>query len=1061
MSAYSPISDDDRPLTGQTYGTEHVHIRTFLIADVRGYTLFTQERGDEAATKLAARFADVAREVVKEHGGSVIELRGDEALAAFDSARQAILAAAHAQDRFLEETVADPSFPLPVGIGLDAGEAVPLEAGYRGGALNLAARLCGRAGPGEILASQGVVHLARKVEGVRYLDRGDLHLKGLAEPIRVIRVISEQGDPAEGFRRLAPRPKRGPAPVRLARRHPIAAVLVALALVAAVAVPTTIALRVGGPGERIAGDAVGILDLESGELDGSVPLPSRPGAVATGEGSVWVTLPDRGAVVEIDAESMSIVDTVSVGSNPVGIVVGADSVWVANGGNSTVSRISPARNNEVVDTIPVPGAPAAIALNDQGVWVADSLGDAVTPIDPETDDVLASIPVGDQPVDMVDDGGELWVANAASGSVSRVVGGDQVQPVDVGRGPQAVAVGAGVIWVANSLDGTVSRIDPDTNSTDATRVGEAPTDLAFGGGSLWVSLGSTGLVKRIDPRSGSGTEIALGANAGSVALGYGALWVSVRGAGSAHRGGTLTVVAPHPVFDSLDPALAYDSLTWGILSLTYDGLMGLQRVGGVDGTTMVPNLAGSIPEPADGGTTYTFQLRRGIRYSSGDPVRPEDFRRAIERDYSLGSPGSFYFDTIVGAKDCQRGEPCDLSAGIETDDDAGTVTFHLVEPDPDFLNKLTMPFAFAVPAGTPDTAVARRGADITPIPSTGPYMVERYSVGEARGEVVLARNPEFEQWSAARPDGFPDRIVFRLEPDSDRQLNKQVDDILEGRADLMYHPPPADRIAVLETTKAGQLQSDPNPSTWYMFLDAYSAPFDDGRARRALNYAVDRKVVIDEIYGGTLLATCQILPPTFPGYEPYCPYTTQPDGTWTAPDLAKARQLMARSGTRGGSVTVLAAPGALGGWMVPVGKYFVDLLDELGYDATLHVVTDDRYFSATGDPSQHVQMGLYAWGSDYLGESGFIPPLTCPPSGTGPRFCDPTIQRRIEQATNMQLTDPAASHGLWSDLDHDLVDLAAWVPLGNSITTNLVSLRLGNYQLHPQWGQLYEQMWVR
>ena len=219
------MADDDRPLTGRTEGTETVRIRTFLIADVRGYTLFTQERGDEAATKLAARFAEVAREVVDEHGGSVIELRGDEALAVFDSARQAILAAAHAQDRFLEETVADPSFPLPVGIGLDAGEAVPLEAGYRGGALNLAARLCGRAGPGEILASQGVVHLARKVEGVRYVDRGDLHLKGLAEPVRVFRVISEESDPAEGFRLLAPAPPaRGSAPVRLARRHPVATV---------------------------------------------------------------------------------------------------------------------------------------------------------------------------------------------------------------------------------------------------------------------------------------------------------------------------------------------------------------------------------------------------------------------------------------------------------------------------------------------------------------------------------------------------------------------------------------------------------------------------------------------------------------------------------------------------------------------------------------------------------------------------------------------------------------------------------------------------------------------
>jgi len=985
----------------------------------------------------------------------VIELRGDEALAAFDSARQAILAAAHAQDRFLEETVADPSFPLPVGIGLDAGEAVPLEAGYRGGALNLAARLCGRAGPGEILASQGVVHLARKVEGVRYLDRGDLHLKGLAEPIRVIRVISEQGDPAEGFRRLAPRPKRGPAPVRLARRHPIAAVLVALALVAAVAVPTTIALRGGGPGERIAGDAVGIVDLESGELEGSVPLEYRPGAVAIDEGSVWVTLPDRGAVVEIDAETMSIVDTVSVGSNPVGIVVGADSVWVANGGSSTVSRISPDRNNEVVDTIPVPGAPAAIAVNDQVVWVADSFGDAITPIDPETDDVLDSVPVGDQPVDLADDGEELWVANAASGSVSRVVGGDEVQPVDVGDGPQAVAVGAGVIWVANSLDGTVSRIDPDTNSTDTIRVGEGLTDLAFGGGSLWVSLGSAGSIKRIDPRSGSVTTIPLGSYAGIVALGDGALWVSVRGALSAHRGGTLTVVAPRTFHDSIEPALAYSPVSWNILSLTNDGLVGLRRVGGVDGARMVPNVARFIPEPTDGGRTYTFRLRPGIRYSSGDPVRPEDFRRAIERLFSLGSPGRSLFETIVAAKECRRGS-CDLSAGIATDDAAGTVTFHLVEPDPDFLNKLTMPLAFAVPAGTPDTA-----ADTAPIPATGPYMIERYSVDETQGEVVLARNPEFEQWSAARPDGFADRIVFRLDPDSDRQWNEWVDEVLEGSADLMYAR--AERFPGLGTAHAGQLHSDPIAATRYMFLNARIPPFDDERVRRALNYAVNRGLIIDEVWGGAaaVRVTCQILPPTFPGYEPYCPYTLHPNGTWTAPDLDKAEDLVDASGTAGARVTVWAAPTAFTGWTVPVGRRFVELLDRLGFDAELKVVTDDRYYAATSDPSQHVQIGYVAFAPDYLAESGFIPALTCPPSGTGPRFCDPTIERRIEQATSMQATDPAASHDLWSDLEHDLVDLAPWVPLGNTVHTSLASERLGNYQYHPYWGQLYELMWVR
>jgi ABC-type transport system substrate-binding protein/class 3 adenylate cyclase len=1047
----------DSPRDGEADARQlHRGIRTFLIADVRGYTMFTQERGDEAAAKLAARFASIAREVVEEHGGSVIELRGDEALAAFDSARQAILAAARSQDRFLEETLADPVLPLPVGIGIDAGEAVPLEAGFRGGALNLAARLCGRAGPGEILASQGVTHLAGKVEGVRYVDRGELHLKGMADPVRVVRVISEEGDPAEGFLRLAPgRPPGRRAPVRLARRHPIVAILAALALVAAIAVPTTIALRGGDGRAPIAGDALAMVDLESGELEASVPLGSRPGGVATGAGSVWVTLPDRGAVVQIDVETMSIIDTVPVGADPVDVAIGADSVWVANGGSSTVSRISPARNNEVVDTIEVPGAPTAIAASDRGVWVADSVGDAVAAIDPDAGEVLTSIPVGDQPVDLADDGHDLWVANATSGSVSRVdvSGNAGAQPVDVGEGPQAVAVGPGGIYVANFLDGTVSRIDRDLASTDAVRVGEGPTDLAFGGGSLWVSLGSAGSIKKIVPRSGSVAETPIGSYAGSLALGDGVLWVGVSGVESAHRGGTLTIAALRSFRDSIDPALAYSPLTWSILSLTNDGLVGFRRVGGVEGATMVPNLATSIPDPADGGMTYRFQLRPGIRYSSGDPVRPEDFRRAIERVFSLGSEGSFYYETVVGAEDCQAGS-CDLSAGIETDDEAGSVTFHLVEPDPDFLNKLTMPFAFAVPAGTTEVL-----GETTPVPATGPYRIEPHAGG---GSVVLVRNPVFEQWSAARPDGFPDRIVFRLDPDSVRTRNGQVDDTLEGDLDLMWAAPPADLIDVLTTTHAGQLHSDPVAATRYVFLNEETPPFDDERVRRALNYAVDRRMIIDQVWGGpeAVRVTCQILPPTFPGYEPYCPYTLGPDRVWTAPDLPKARQLVNASGTAGMKVVVWATPNELGGWTVLVGRHFVDLLEQLGYDAKLKVVSGDRYFSAVADPSRHVQVGFWVWAADYLGESGFLPALTCVPVGSD-RFCDPTIERRIEQATSMQLTDPAASHELWTDLEHDLVDLAPWVPVGNTIRTVLVSRRLGNYQFHPFWWELYDQMWVR
>jgi predicted ATPase/class 3 adenylate cyclase len=170
-------------------------LRTFLTADVRGYTRFTQEFGDEAAARLATKFAGVTRDEVSHHGGEVVELRGDEALVVFESARQALRASIQLQHRFAAETEREPDLPLRVGIGLDAGEVIPVEGGFRGGALNLAQRLSSLAGPGEVLASDVAIQLARRTKGLVYSERGLVELKGFADPVRVIRVLDE-ADPA-------------------------------------------------------------------------------------------------------------------------------------------------------------------------------------------------------------------------------------------------------------------------------------------------------------------------------------------------------------------------------------------------------------------------------------------------------------------------------------------------------------------------------------------------------------------------------------------------------------------------------------------------------------------------------------------------------------------------------------------------------------------------------------------------------------------------------------------------------------------------------------------------
>jgi class 3 adenylate cyclase len=221
-------------------GASNAAARTFLIADIRGYSHFTEEHGDEAAAKLVAKFSELVRESVELRGGTLIEIRGDEALAVFDSARQAMRAAMDLQKQFVEETEADPDLPLRVGIGIDSGEAISLEDGsFRGAALNTAARLSALARGGEVIVSEGTSHLAGRLPGIRYVDRGRAHLKGIADPVRLIHVVREEEQTQPWILMFFGRPKG------LGWRVGLGVVLIAAATAAAVVYLTS-----GNTGER-------------------------------------------------------------------------------------------------------------------------------------------------------------------------------------------------------------------------------------------------------------------------------------------------------------------------------------------------------------------------------------------------------------------------------------------------------------------------------------------------------------------------------------------------------------------------------------------------------------------------------------------------------------------------------------------------------------------------------------------------------------------------------------------------------------------------------------------
>ena len=236
-------------------------------------------------------------------------------------------------------------------------------------------------------------------------------------------------------------------------------------------------------------------------------------------------------------------------------------------------------------------------------------------------------------------------------------------PVPVGSGPEGIAITPDAVWVANSLDLTVDRLDPATGRVTFTvGVGDGPSVIAAASDGVWVSDGFDATLDRVDPDTNRVSRvISLGSTPrGIVAAGSG-VWVAARPfAADGHFGGTLTEVSsdlPPP-----DPAHDYD-IASPALAGVYDGLVAFPKAGGARGDTLVPDLAVTLPRPADGGKTYTFTLRRGIRYSTGAPVRASDFRRGIQRELSFGDVPA-YFEGILGAPAClQNPRRCDLSPG--------------------------------------------------------------------------------------------------------------------------------------------------------------------------------------------------------------------------------------------------------------------------------------------------------------------------------------------------------------------------------------------------------------
>ncbi len=525
----------------------------------------------------------------------------------------------------------------------------------------------------------------------------------------------------------------------------------------------------------------------------------------------------------------------------------------------------------------------------------------------------------------------------------------------------------------------------------------------------------------------------------------------------AQKGGTYTILA-NAAFGVADPAQNYTLQEWQLLIDTHDGLVQFKRVGGAAGTKLVPDLATSIPQPTNGGKTYVFHIRKGIKFSNGQVMKPSDFVATFERQFTVPGPTSFYAG-IVGADKCST-KKCDLTQGVVADDSAYTLTINLTAADPEFLQKLALPFAYVVPA---DTSKKLTGNNVPP--GTGPYMWQSYN---PNSEAVLVRNPHFHVWNAeAQPQGYPDKIVEKYGQTVSDEVtavqNNQADEVFDG--DVI----PSDRLNELNSAKyASRVHVNALTADWYFALNTRTPPFNNLKARQAINYAADRSAYV-KIGGGPSLAvpTCQILPPNFPGYKPYCPYTAGTDHTkWTAPDLAKAKQLVQQSGTAGMKVVVNTD--------IPdkaLGEQMVSDLKSIGYKASLQALSGSiQYpFVQNSDNSSKWNVAWSAWYQDYPAASDFLDVLLgCgnihPHSDASPNiaaFCDKSIQAQMDKARTLGQTDATSANNIWAQVDHAVTDQAPWVDLYNPKQIDFLSSRVHGYQWNPQWYILIDQQWLK
>jgi ABC-type oligopeptide transport system substrate-binding subunit len=345
------------------------------------------------------------------------------------------------------------------------------------------------------------------------------------------------------------------------------------------------------------------------------------------------------------------------------------------------------------------------------------------------------------------------------------------------------------------------------------------------------------------------------------------------GSPEANRGGTLKVNQAASDFDFVDPQLAYRTDDWSMLFTTSMQLVSFAEKTGAAGSQLYPQAATAFPTVSKDGKTYTFHIRKGLKFSDGSPVTAAAYQRSWERILSpkMGSPLGVNLDlqnVVVGADKFLNGKSAHIS-GISAK--GNTLVFHLVKPNATFVSILSMQWFTAV---KPNMAYSSTG--LSTYPAAGPYYIKARDTHNT----ILARNPYYKGNRPANPD----QIVFSSNVNIDQSLLQVKSG--ESDMDLIGIPPTAaSDLAKQYGVNKGRFFVGATSCVNYMAMNTARAPFNNVNLRKAVNYAIDRPAQVRLLGAYAGQRTNQILVPGIPGYKAFKAYPIK------GADVAKAKQV--------------------------------------------------------------------------------------------------------------------------------------------------------------------------